>query len=134
MVGPCPLLQVLAKQREKDGELARLKTERDADNALQALERKLQLGEKSQSVEEMKRRDTYQRSLALKRIEEETARAKELLEQRRQLQEARRMANMEASFQRQKIVEAMEQLQRTNRWGAVADSGGGANLDALLKK
>jgi len=40
------LLQVLRKQREKEEELARLKAERDEQNARRALERKLQLNDK----------------------------------------------------------------------------------------
>lgn len=38
--------QVLRKQREKDAELARVKAEREAEGALRALERKLQLQDK----------------------------------------------------------------------------------------
>eukprot|EP00887_Chlorella_sp_A99_P000402 scaffold13.g402.t1 len=129
--------EITRKQREKDEELARLRAERDAENARRALERKLQLEDKVLSVEELKRRDAYQRSQALKRIEEETAKARDLLDQRRQLQEQRRQANMEASFQRQKIVEAMDKLQRTKSWGVLDDaaaSGGTVSIDSLLKK
>lgn len=38
------------------------------------------------TVEEMKRRDTYERSQAGKRIQEETERSRQLQEQRKQLQ------------------------------------------------
>ncbi len=38
------------------------------------------------TVEEMKRRDAYERSQAVKRIQEETERSRQLLEQRKQLQ------------------------------------------------
>ena len=41
-----PCLQVLRKQREKDAELARVRAEREAEAALRALERKLQLQDK----------------------------------------------------------------------------------------
>ena len=37
-------------------------------------------------MEEMKRRDKYERSQAAKRIQEETERSRQLLEQRKQLQ------------------------------------------------
>lgn len=53
----------------------------------------------------MKRREAYERSQALRRIEEDTARTRALQEQRRQLQGQRRMANMNASLQRQQIVQ-----------------------------
>lgn len=46
----------------------------------------------------MRRRDLYQRMTLLERISERT-----LVEQRAQLQEQRRTANMEASFQRQRL-------------------------------
>lgn len=58
------------------------------------------------TVEEMKRRDAYERSQAAKRIQEETERSRQLLMQRKELQDQRRLANMQASFQRQQIVEA----------------------------
>jgi len=57
------------------------------------------------SVEEMKRRDAYERSQQLKRIQEETEHSSQLLQQRKELQDQRRTANMQASFQRQQIVE-----------------------------
>lgn len=41
------------------------------------------------SVEEMRRREAYERSQQLKRIQEETQRSRQLLEQRRQLQVGR---------------------------------------------
>lgn len=53
----------------------------------------------------MKRRDAYGRSQQLRRIQEETERSRQLLLQRKELQDQRRMANMQASFQRQQIVE-----------------------------
>ncbi len=54
-------------------------------------------------VEAMRRRDLYQRMSLLERISEGTEKAKTLVEQRSQLQEQRRTANMEASFQRQRL-------------------------------
>jgi ribosomal protein S21 len=60
------------------------------------------------SVEEMKRRDVYERSQALRRIEDESQRTRQLQEQRRQLQDQRRLANMQASMQRQQIVQVRD--------------------------
>ena len=140
------------RQREKDEELARAATEREAENARRALERKLQLQDKArragqlapetagstglqvapqealllpagphlltspptprrhrpqvESVEESKRRDAYERAQALRRIQEETERSRALLEERRQLQDQRRLANLTAAMQRQQIVQA----------------------------
>lgn len=59
--------------------------------------------DKARQVEAMKRRDLYQRMNLLERINEGTKKAQSLLEQRAALQEQRRSANMEASFQRQRL-------------------------------
>lgn len=52
----------------------------------------------------MKRRDMYQRNQLLGKIQDETYKAHSLLDQRSSLQYARKMANMDASFQRQKLL------------------------------
>lgn len=56
-------------------------------------------------MKEMKRRDAYERSQELKRIQAETERSRALMDQRKQLQDQRRLANMTASMQRQQIVQ-----------------------------
>lgn len=57
-------------------------------------------------VEELKRRDAYERSKALRRIQDESERSRALLEERRQLQDQRRLANLTSAMQRQQIVQA----------------------------
>lgn len=57
-------------------------------------------------VEAMQRRAAYERDQLLVRIQCDTEKAHELLAQRTALQEQRRAANMEASFQRQKLMQA----------------------------
>lgn len=54
----------------------------------------------------MRRRDLYERERLLAKIEGETERAQCLLAQREALREQRKAANMEASFQRQKLMQA----------------------------
>ena len=54
----------------------------------------------------MQRRAAYERDQLLARIQSDTEKAQELLAQRSALQEQRRAANMEASFQRQKLMQA----------------------------
>ena len=49
-------------------------------------------------VEENKRAAAYSRHLMRQKIEEDTLRAKGIVKQREQLQERRRMANIEASM------------------------------------
>lgn len=53
----------------------------------------------------MKRRDMYHRNQLLQKIQGETEKAHGLLEQRSALQQQRKMANMTASFQRQKLLQ-----------------------------
>ena len=64
-------------------------------------------------VEEMKRRQLYQRDLLLQRIENETQRTYEMKASKADLQEQRRNANMQASFERQRLMESIERLQVT---------------------
>lgn len=66
----------------------------------------LPLAPQVESVEESKRRDAYERAQALRHIQEETERSRALLEERRQLQDQRRLANLTAAMQRQQIVQA----------------------------
>ena len=54
----------------------------------------------------MRRRDLYGREQLLAKIRGETERAHELLDARSSLQEQRKLANMGASFQRQKLMQA----------------------------
>ncbi len=49
------------------------------------------------------------------------------------LQDQRRLANMDASFQRQKIMQAMEKLQANKSWDQVGQ-GGGMSIDTLLSQ
>ena len=61
-------------------------------------------------VEAMQRRAAYERDQLLARIQSDTEKAHDLLAQRTALQEQRRAANMEASFQRQKLLQARPQI------------------------
>ena len=62
-------------------------------------------------VEAMRRRDLYMRMSLLSKINDATLKASDLVDQRAQLQEQRKSANMEASFQRQRLQEAMQTIQ-----------------------
>jgi hypothetical protein len=64
-------------------------------------------------VEAMKRRDLYQRNRLLQKIQDEAERAFEVLAQRTSLQEQRKLANMSASFQRQKLMQVLFALHDT---------------------
>lgn len=83
-------------------------------------------------VKEMKRRDMYERHMLLQKIQQETIKAHSLLEQRTALQEARKMANMDASFQRQKLLVAVEKLTTTKNWTSFVGNDGGINVEAMM--
>ena len=61
-------------------------------------------------VDAMHRRAAYERDQLLARIESDTEKAHDLLAQRTALQEQRRAANMEASFQRQRLMQVGSNL------------------------
>ena len=62
-------------------------------------------------VEEMKRRQTYRREMLLQRIALDTDKALTMKASRAELQDARRMANMHSSFERQQLMQSIERLQ-----------------------
>ena len=80
-------------------------------------------------VEAGKRRDIYQRNQLLHKIQDDTEKARSLLDARAQLQQQRKMANMGASFQRQKLLQAMEKLQTSKDWA----KKGTVSMDTLLR-
>ncbi len=61
-------------------------------------------------VDAMHRRAAYEQDQLLARIESDTEKAHDLLAQRTALQEQRRAANMEASFQRQRLMQVWSVL------------------------
>ena len=58
----------------------------------------------------MQRRAAYERDRLLARIQGDTQRAHGLVAQRSALQEARRAANMDASFARQRLMQVRPRL------------------------
>ena len=64
----------------------------------------------------MRRQQAYQKEQALVKIEEETQRTRRLLEERLMLREKRKMANVQSSFLRQQLMEAIEKLQVKKAW------------------
>ncbi|GAQ92056.1 hypothetical protein KFL_009130030 [Klebsormidium nitens] len=63
----------------------------------------------------------FHRAQMLQRIEDDTARARALLEARTHLQQRRKDANVEASLQRQQLLMQMEKLQITKKWSKLSD-------------
>lgn len=83
------------------------------------VKRKLMLEERKAKVEEMKRAAAFKRHAMRQKIEEDTVRARQLTAQKEALQERRRMANIDASMQRQILNSAMEQMKVKKRWNAL---------------
>lgn len=77
---------VLRRQADKEAELGEMQRARDTEAARRALERRLALKHKAESVEEAKRRDAFERAEALRRIEQDSARGEALMAQRTALQ------------------------------------------------
>ncbi|KAL6767986.1 FAP56 [Auxenochlorella protothecoides x Auxenochlorella symbiontica] len=124
--------EVLRRAADKDADLAALAREREAEAARKALERRLQLKHKAEAVEQMKRRDAFERAKALKRIEEETSHAQALLAQRSALQQQRRQANLDLSVQRQRVAESMSKLLSSGGWERALAQG--LDVSSLLRK
>ncbi|RMZ54741.1 hypothetical protein APUTEX25_003119 [Auxenochlorella protothecoides] len=124
--------EVLRRAADKDADLAALAREREAEAARKALERRLQLKHKAEAVEQMKRRDAFERAEALKRIEEETSHAQALLAQRSALQQQRRQANLDLSVQRQRVAESMSKLLSSGGWERALAQG--LDVSSLLRK
>ncbi|KAK9830997.1 hypothetical protein WJX81_006970 [Elliptochloris bilobata] len=120
---------IQARQAAKEASLAAAAAAREHENEMRALQRHLDLDFKRNRVEAMKRRDTYIRSQLLSKIRSETEKARELLSQRAALQEQRKRANMDASFQRQRLLQAVERVQASKNWAALASG----NLDAFTR-
>jgi len=95
--------------------------------------KKLSMEERKVKVEENKRAAAYNRYLMRQKIEEDTARARAILKQREELQEQRRMANIEASMNRQALNQAMEKLKVTKKWNQLDMSGGNIDLATIQK-
>lgn len=80
----------------------------------------------------MRRQQAYHKEQALTKIEEETQRTRRLLEERLMLREKRKMANVQSSFMRQQLMEAIEKLQVKKAWCKVdLTNGKQLTLDQL---
>ena len=120
------------KQEEAERTLQKVKRERDAAVSHKRMQKHLIAEEKQAKVESLRRQQAWQKEQALLKIEEETARTRRLLEERLMVREKRKRANVDASFKRQQLLEAIEKLQVKKAWCKVDLSGGGKlTLDTL---
>lgn len=74
------------RAQARDAAMAAAQREREAELARRALERRLLLRERAETVEAARRRGAYEQLEALRGIEEETARVRSIKAQRQALQ------------------------------------------------
>ncbi|KAK9809663.1 hypothetical protein WJX73_001851 [Symbiochloris irregularis] len=124
--------RVLEKNDVKEQSLEVTYHNREHENARIALARQLELDLKRKKVEEMQRKQLYQREMLLQRIAQDTEKTFSMKESRAELQEARRRANMQSSFERQNLMQSIERLQATKKLSKFVGGDGSVNLGALM--
>ena len=77
---------------------------------------------KSDNVERQKRVQEYQRLETLRKLREQEERTERMLQQKELLVQARRAAAIKSKIQRDTIVETMEQVKVTKKWGKATKS------------
>ena len=101
---------IVAEERAREEAMRAREAERQREKEAQQVARTVNQRLRVSKVQAMQRVQAFQRHEALGMIEQETQRARQLLAERAALQEERRKVNMEASFQRQQVLEAMAML------------------------
>ena len=92
--------------------LEELREKQQKENAYAAVEREMRANRKREKAERMRKIQTYQRHLLFLKIMEDRNKIGKQLEEREALQSQRRMANMQASIERQKANALMEDMKR----------------------
>ena len=93
------------------------------------MQKHLLAAEKKSRVQSMKRAQAYKRKQMLEKIKSDTERAQSLKLAKEHLQEKRKIANMQATFERQMIYEVMEKIQSGKTLGAL--SSGELSIEGL---
>lgn len=102
---------IIRKQREAEERLAIVKEKQLQKSLQRSMSKHLLAAEKKTRVQSMKRAQAYKRKQMLEKIKSDTERAQSLKLAKEQLQEKRKTANMQATFERQMIYEVMEKIQ-----------------------
>lgn len=116
---------ILSEEREREKMMQALRAARQQEAAAQRVARKVNQRLRVSKVESIQRMQAFRRHEALGRIEQQTQRARQLLEERNALKEERRQANIKASFQRQQLLEAMVMLTKA--------PGGNVDVHSVLQ-
>eukprot|EP00210_Caulerpa_lentillifera_P000637 g616.t1 len=106
------ILAIRKKAEDKNKVLELLKDKQAKRNAYTAAEREMKSNMKREKAERMKKIQTYQRQMLFERIMEDRLKIGKQLEEKEELQRQRRLANMEASIQRERLNIVMEDMKK----------------------
>lgn len=101
------------KADEKERALAELYQRRKRENDIKKVETEFELKLRLDKVDAIQKTGLYQRQQLLGKIMGEYEQTRHLMRERHKLQDQRKMANMQASLQRQALSAAMDQIRST---------------------
>ena len=92
--------------------LEQMRTKQQRKNAYAAVEREMRANMKREKAERMRKIQTYQRQILFQKIMENRNKICRQMEEKEALQRQRRLANMQASMERQKLNALMEDMKK----------------------
>lgn len=105
---------------EKERMLADLHNRRKKDHDLKKVDLEFQLKLRLDKVDSIQKTQLYQRQMLLGRIMGDYDKTRNLMRERQELQEQRKMSNMNASMQRAAIAKAMDTLRYSKNVGSMS--------------
>ena len=114
---------IIRKQREAEERLAIVREKHNQKSEQRKMHKHLISAEKKARVESMKRAQVYKRKQMLRKIKSDTERALSLKAAKENLQEKRKLANMQATFERQMVYDVMEKIQTGKNLAALSLNG-----------
>ncbi len=123
---------IKSRADQKDQMLAQLYAQRKKEHDLKRVDQEFQLKLRLDKVDAIQKTSLYQRQQLLGRIMNDYDRTRNMLRERQDLQEQRKMANMHASLQRQAMAQAMDSLKFSKSIGSVRASWGALGLPGLV--
>jgi len=127
-------MSVKERAAEKERLLAELNARRKKENDLRKVDSDFQLKLRLDKVDCIQKMSLYNRQQLLERIMNDYDKTRELLRERQNLQMQRKMANMNASLQRQMMSKAMDSLRFTKNVDSLSTNGGSVNINDLLSR
>uniref|UniRef100_A0A7S0UY20 Uncharacterized protein n=1 Tax=Polytomella parva TaxID=51329 RepID=A0A7S0UY20_9CHLO len=108
---------------EKDRALSDQLNRRNREVNLRKVEKEFELKLRMDKADELQKVNLFQRQTLLEKILDDYERTRMIMRERQEVQERRKMANMEASIQRQKLLESFEEMRRARDRMASRQSG-----------